>query len=76
MNILCRFHTWAYLAMVQVLDSIFRGMEFKNCILSLNKFFLLFRNGCSIMSISLLSLFVGHDGSDTMDLNMRSLGMK
>ena len=35
-----------------------------------------FRNGCSNMSISLLSLFVRHDGTTTMGLNLRSLGFK
>ena len=30
--------------------------------------------GCSKISISLLSLLVGHSGSATMGLNLRSLG--
>ena len=33
----------------------------------------MFRKGCKI-SISLVSLFAGHDGPATMDLNLRSLG--
>ena len=36
-------------------------------------FFILSRKGCSKMSISLLSLLVGHDGPATMGLNLRSL---
>ena len=58
---------------MSVLGSIFWGMKFKKCILSLITLFILFWNACSKMTISLLSLLVGHNGLAIMGLNLRSL---
>ena len=38
--------------------------------------FFLFRNDCSKMSISLISLFVEHDGPASQGLNLRTLGSR
>ena len=58
---------------MSVLGSIFLVLSFKKSILFLIELFILFRKGCSKMFISLL---VGHDGSATMGLNLRSLGLE
>ena len=52
----------------------FCGMAFKKWMSSLMLLFILYWNSCRRIFISLLSLLVGHDGSTTIGLNLRSMG--
>ena len=61
---------------MSVLGSIFSGTEFKISMLTVIYLFILFRKGCSKMSIILPSLLVGHDGAATMCLNLESPGFR
>ena len=60
---------------MSVLGSIFSAMEFKKIYVVSNIAFILFRKGCSKMSLCLLSLLVGRDEPATMGLNLRPISI-